>query len=143
MNDNPIIKNKEEFINTAEQFLEKTFGPVLKNNFGDIEIRVFPKGQMPRQYFCNNTKDAAEIAFDLCNSGIDVYFGVNPRTGQRGKKENIHYVSALHAEVDYGTDGHKKESDYETYDDAIAAVIKFKPRPTLINLGSIRISQTN
>ena len=134
MNDNPIIKDKAEFISTAEQFLEKTFGPALKNNFGDIEIRVFPKGQMPRQYFCNNTKDAAEIAFDLCNSGIDVYFGVNPRTGKSGKKENVHYVSTFHAEVDYGSDGHKKESDYETYDDAIAAVIKFKPRPTLINL---------
>ena len=70
----------------------------------------------------------------LCNSGIDVYFGVNPRTGKAGKKENVHHVSAFHAEIDYGTDGHKKKSDYETYDEAIKAISKFNPQPTLINL---------
>ena len=41
------------------------------------------------------------------------------------------YVSAFHAEVDYGTDGHKKGSDYENYDEAIKAITKFKPQPTL------------
>ena len=31
------------------------------------------------------------------------------------------------------TDGHKKGSDYETYDEAIKAITKFNPQPTLIN----------
>ena len=114
MGDNTIIKNKVEFEATAETFLDKIFNPVLENKLGDIEIRTFPNGQWPEQYFCQTTKEAAEIAYNLCNSGIDVYFGVNPRTGRAGKKENVHYVSAFHAEVDYGTDGHKKKSDYET-----------------------------
>ena len=134
MGDNTIIKNKAEFETTAQTFLDKIFNPVLKNNLGDIEIRTFPNGQWPEQYFCQTVKEASEIAFNLCNSGVDVYFGVNPRTGKAGKKENVHYVTAFHAEVDYGTDGHKKESDYETYDEAIKAITKFKPQPTLINL---------
>jgi len=134
MGDNKIIQNKAEFETTAQTFLDKIFSPVLKNNLGDIEIRTFPKGQRPEQHFCQTAKEAAEIAFDLCNSGIDVYFGVNPRVGKRGKKENVHYVTAFHAEVDYGTDGHKKKSDYETYDEAIKAITNFKPQPTLINL---------
>ena len=81
MDYNTIIKNKAEFETTAQNFLDKIFNTVLKNNLGDIEIRTFPNGQWPEQYFCQTVKEAAEIAFDLCNSGIDVYFGVNPRTG--------------------------------------------------------------
>ena len=38
------------------------------------------------------------------------------------------------AEIDYGADGHKKGSDYENYDEAIKAIEKFQPQPTLINL---------
>ena len=133
MSDCTIIKNKAEFELTAQTFLDKIFNPVLKNNLGDIEIRTFPKRQRSEQYFCQTAKEAAEIAFDLCNSGIDVYFGVNPRTGKAGKKENVHYVTAFHAEVDYGTDGHKKKSDYENYDEAIKTITKFYPQPTLIN----------
>ena len=134
MSDCTIIKNKAEFETTAQTFLDKIFNPVLENNIGDIEVRTFPNGQWPEQYFCQTAKEASEIAFNLCNSGVDVYFGVNPRTGKAGKKENVHYVSAFHAEVDYGTDGHKKKSDYENYDEAIKAITKFNPQPTLINL---------
>jgi len=133
MGDNTIIKNKAEFEATAQTFLDKIFNQVLKNNLGDIEIRTFPKGQRSEQYFCQTAKEASEIAFNLCNSGIDLYFGVNPRVGNRGKKENVHYVAAFHAEIDYGTDGHKKGSDYENYDEAIKAITKFHPQPTLIN----------
>jgi putative DNA primase/helicase len=133
MSDHTIIKNKAEFEATAQAFLNKIFNPVLENNLGDMEIRTFPNGQWPEQYFCHTVKEAAEIAFDLCNSGIDVYFGANPRTGKRGKKENVHYVTAFHAEIDYGSDGHEKPTVYENYDEAIKAITKFKPQPTLIN----------
>jgi len=133
MGDNTIIKNKAEFETTVQTFLDKIYNRVLENNLGDIEIRTFPNGQWPEQHFSHTIKEATEIAYNLCNSGIDVYFGVNPRTGKAGRKENVHYVTAFHAEVDYGTDGHKKKSDYETYDEAIKSITKFNPQPTLIN----------
>ena len=95
MGDNKIIKNKAEFEMTAQTFLDKIFNPVLKNNLGDIEIRTFPNGQWPEQHFCHTIKEATDIAFNLCNSGVDVYFGVNPRTGKAGKKENVHYVIGI------------------------------------------------
>ena len=134
MSNDTIIENKAEFETTAQTFLDKIFKPLLENNLGDIEIRTFPNGQWPEQHFCQTTKETAEIAYNLCNSRIDVYFGVNPRKGKAGKKENVHYVTAFHAEVDYGADGHKKGSDYESYDDAIKVITKFQPPPTLINL---------
>ena len=84
MDNQTIIENKAVFETIATTFLDKIFKPVLENSLGDIEIRTFPKGGRPEQYFCQTTKEAAEIAFNLCNSGIDVYFGVNPRTGKAG-----------------------------------------------------------
>ena len=35
--------------------------------------------------------------------------------------------------VDYGQDGHKKAPEYETYEDALAAINTFHIEPTLIN----------
>ena len=87
MDYNTIIKNKAKFETTAQTFLNKILNPVLDNNLGDIEIRTFPNDQWPEQYFCQTAKEASEIAFDLCNSGIDVYFGVNPRTEKQAKKK--------------------------------------------------------
>jgi hypothetical protein len=68
MSDCTIIKNKAEFETTAQSFLDKIFNPVLDNNLGDIEIRTFPKGRRPEQYFCQSIKEASEIAYNLCNS---------------------------------------------------------------------------
>jgi hypothetical protein len=108
MGNRNLITSKEEFVRNAVEFFETLFGENHASKCGDIEIRVFPKGGIPEQHFCGKTQEAAFLAYDLCNSGIDTYFGVNPRVGKGGKKENVHYVTAFHAEVDYGTDGHKK-----------------------------------
>jgi putative DNA primase/helicase len=128
-----LITSKEEFVRNAVEFFETLFGENHASTCGDTEIRVFPKGGIPEQRFCEKTQDAAFLAYDLCNSGIDTYFGVNPRVGKGGKKENVHYVTAFHAEVDYGTDGHKKMEKYETHDQVLEAIRDFNPPPTLVN----------
>ena len=71
----PLITNKTGFINEATDFFHTIFAPALENGFGDIEIRVFPKGRPAQSLFYNSESDAAEKAYDLCNQGIDVYFG--------------------------------------------------------------------
>ena len=116
MANEPIITNKDQFIDSTVEFLNTIFEPVLENKLGEIEIRVFPQNQPPSQYFFSSEGDAAQQAYSICNQDIDVYFGVNPRTGKGGKKENIHYVGAFHAEIDYGNDGHKKESKHKIFE---------------------------
>jgi P4 family phage/plasmid primase-like protien len=134
MNKNPIIKDKESFQTKASQFLETLFGASLKESYGDIEIRIFPKIGNPDQWFLSSVNEAVQTAYEVCNRGIDVYFGVNPRTGGAGKKQNVHYVSAFHAEIDYGTDGHKTKSKHETYEEACDAICSFSLQPTLVNV---------
>jgi hypothetical protein len=120
MNNTPI--DKSNFINQASDFFNEIFEPAFVSQRGSIEIRTFPKGQVPQQYFFESESEAAERAYQLCQQGIDVYFGVNPRTGNGGKKENVHFVSTFHAEIDYGSTGHKKPSPQESYEKALRGI---------------------
>lgn len=124
---------EERLFHVGKPFLESIFSPVLNKGLGEIEIRVFPNNRSPEQNFFENCDDALQRAHELCTAGIDVYFGVNPRTGKAGKKENVHYLTAFHAEIDYGSDGHKKESVHESYAEALKAISEFQPKPTLVN----------
>ena len=42
---------------------------------------------------------------NLCKQGFNVYCGVNPRVDEGGKKENVHYLTSFHADIDYGIKG--------------------------------------
>ena len=123
------ITDKNQFMTTATDFLNELFEPSFNSECGNIEIRTFKPAM---QNFFKSEHEAAEASFNLCNQGVDVYFGVNPRTGNGGKKENVHYLSAFHAEIDYGVIGHKKESPNTTYEEALNIIQSFNPEPTVI-----------
>ena len=127
-----MIKDNQQFQKTASQFFNILFAESLKKNCGEIEIRGFENGPRHQSYH-DNVPDAVDAAYQACQQGLDVYVGVNPRVGQAGNKENVHYLAAFHAEVDYGQAGHKKKPEYQTYDDALAAIKAFQIPPTLIN----------
>lgn len=128
----PLITNKPEFIKNATDFFHTIFELALENGYGDIEIRVFPKEGYPQNLFFNSESDAAEKAYDLCNQAIDVYFGTNPRVDKGGKKDNVKYLCAFHADLDYGTEGHKKKSKYPDYESALYAIQQFPLQPTIL-----------
>jgi len=132
MNQPRFIKNKQQYQVNATKFFNTLFQKALDQNIGDIEIRGFPKDGWQTQRYCNLSEDAVKISYDFCESGMDVYVGVNPRIGKRGKKENIHWLTAFHAEVDYGKDGHKKKPEYDTHDEALKAIEGFEMKPTYI-----------
>jgi putative DNA primase/helicase len=130
---NSRIKDKKEFLMKTTHFFRSIFDTALNNDMGEINLRIFPKNHYPENFYFDNAIDASAKAFDLCNAGIDVYVGVNPRVGKGGKKEHVHNVSAFHAEVDYGKDGHKKPPEHESYDQALESIQNFKFQPTIIN----------
>ena len=128
----PLITNKTNFINNAADFFHTILGPALKDGFGDIEIRIFPRGGYAQSLFYNSEADAAEKAYDLCNERIDVYFGTNPRMDKGGKKYNVKYLCAFHADLDYGAEGHKKNPKYADYESALNAILQFPLQPTVL-----------
>lgn len=127
-----MITDKQAFMNTATEFLNSIFNIALANRLGEIELRIFRKGGPTMQHFFTTIEETAERAHEVCNSGLDVYFGVNLRKGGGGKKDNVHYVNAFHAEVDYGSDGHKKECQHKTIEEALNAIEDFSPAPSII-----------
>ena len=132
MNKQRLIKDKQQYQIVATKFFETLFQEALDQGCGDIEIQAFPKfGNSEERYF-NLPEDAAKISYDFCESGMEVYVGVNPRIGKRGKKENIHWLTAFHAEVDYGKDGHKKPPEFDTYDEALKVIENYEMKPTYI-----------
>ena len=91
MSNTPLITNKEEFLVQATDFFNTIFEPALEREYGEIEIRIFPEGR-PAQFFFTSESEAAEKALELCNFRENVYFGVNPRIGKAGKKDNVKYL---------------------------------------------------
>ena len=132
MNSQNMITDKQQYQQTASSFFNILFAESLRNNCGEIEIRGFENGPKYQSYH-GNIPDAVAAAYQACQKGLDVYVGVNPRIGQAGNKENVHWLTSFHAEVDYGQAGHKKkEPEYQTYNDALTAIKAFEFPPTLV-----------
>jgi putative DNA primase/helicase len=132
MTPTPLITDKESFMTNATDFFNTLFEPALESQYGEIEIRIFPKDRFAGSFFLSSETAGAEKAFELCNAGENVYSGVNPRTGKAGKKENVKYLSAFHAEVDYGKLGHNKLTKHQTYEECLKAIRDFQIEPTLV-----------
>jgi len=128
-----MIKDKQQFQKTASQFFNILFAEALKQKCGDISIEVPNERKSMDQTYHNNVPSAVNAAYQLCQQGLNVYVGVNPRVGSRSQKSNIHWLTAFHAEVDYGQAGHNTKPEYDTYDDALAGIKAFQIPPTLIN----------
>ena len=113
MNPQNMITDKQQYQNQANRFFNTLFAQSLQNGCGEIQIDGFANGPRYQSYH-GNIADAVNAAYQACQQGLDVYFGINPRVGQAGGKDNVHYLASFHAEVDYGQDGHKKKPEYET-----------------------------
>ena len=130
MNEQLLIKDIQRYQIVATKFFETLFREALNKKCGDIEIWGFKeKGPQAQRYF-NSIAEAVNIAHDLCEAQMDVYVGVNPRIGNAANKENVHWLTAFHAEIDYGKDGHKKIPEYDIYDEALEAIESFEMKPT-------------
>lgn len=114
----------------SDKFLRTLFANLDFSKQGQIEMRPMSNGK-PEPAFFSEIKGAAEYASKKAPY-MNVYCGVNPRVGGAGKKVNIHYLTAFHVDVDYGKDGHKKDTEFGCYEDALQAIKGVDPAPTMI-----------
>ena len=89
MNPQNMIKDKQQYQKTATHFFNILFAESLENGCGEIQIDGFDNGPRYQSYH-GNIPDAVNAAYQACQQGLDVYFGVNPRVGQAGGKDNVH-----------------------------------------------------
>ena len=73
-----------------------------------------------------------EEKLDIFLDEDDVYIGVLPRNDKNsGKEANISCLTCLYADIDYGTEGHKRRSIFNTKEEAVA-FIESRPFPPSI-----------
>jgi len=127
-----FIKEQAQFRETAKSFFEILFGKALQQNLGQIEIQIIPKNGYVETFYFGDIDEAVNKSHELCEAGVDVYFGVNPRIGGKGGKENVQWLTTFHADVDYGVEGHKKKSGHKDREDTQQAINDFQYRPTVL-----------
>jgi P4 family phage/plasmid primase-like protien len=136
MNNQLLITDKERFLVQATDFFNLLFEPALEQMLGEIELRLFAQDGKVTQRFFNSEAMAAEEAYEYYRQGMKVCFGVNLRVEKEGKKggkkDNVRWVSAFHAEIDYGTLGHDAVSKHATRESALDAIHAFNLAPTIV-----------
>jgi hypothetical protein len=124
--------DRNKFTAQATPFFNALFKTSLEKGYGEIEIRIFPDRERSESFFISSIDEAVRQAYELCLNNMDVYCGVNPRVGRRGRKQNIQYLSAFHAELDYGESGHRKASHFKTMDEVLKATNGFELQPSAV-----------
>lgn len=124
--------NKSEEHMDGRSFLEVLFAKALEKGCGEIEIRGIIPGSKPLCSFHSSIEKALQKALELSEQGYNAYMGVNPRMGGGGKKVNVHYLTAFFVDLDVGTAGHKKDSNFPSKEDAWKAIKQFPLQPSLI-----------
>ncbi|MGB6065029.1 MAG: hypothetical protein WBG50_09485 [Desulfomonilaceae bacterium] len=116
---------------TRKDFLEAIFAQYYKEYRGFILVKSFKRGD-PKQstrYFPN----IEILAKEHYGEERDVYFGICPRERMKAEKEHIHFLVALWADLDIGSEGHEeKKLYYEGPQQAAKAIRSFPRAPSII-----------
>ncbi len=116
---------------TRKDFLEAIFAQYYKEYRGFILVKSFKRGD-PKQstrYFPN----IEILAKEHYGEERDVYFGICPRERMKAEKEHIHFLVALWADLDIGSEGHEeKQVYYEGPQHAAKAIRSFPRAPSII-----------
>jgi hypothetical protein len=108
----------------AYDFLRTMFPGLAEHE--QINIRAFHARSGRKGYndFASTPEQAAEMVRQIPND-MEVYFGVNPRTGRDGSKEGVTRVHLYHADVDWKWYGGDRQA-------ALDALLSFELEPSLI-----------
>jgi len=122
----------------ARHFLEALYGPYYSQatRLSYLEIRsrkeTDPIGRMPFNRFYPGI-DPLLKGMGKWERGRNYWIGVALRKSNKsGKKVDCLALTALYADVDYGQDGHRKKSKWQTRGEALAAIHAFPLRPSIL-----------
>jgi hypothetical protein len=116
---------------TRKDFLEAIFAQYYKELRGFILVKSFKRGdpKMSTRYFPN----IEILAKEHYGEERDVYFGICPRERMKAEKEHVHYIVALWADLDIGSEGHEdKQVYFEGPQQAAKAIRSFPRAPSII-----------
>lgn len=116
---------------TRKDFLEALFAEYYREHRGFILVKSVKRGdpKMSTRYFPN----IDILAKEHYGEERDVYFGICPRERMKAEKEHVHYLVALWADLDIGSEGHEDKKIYFPGPQEAARAIRSFPRaPSII-----------
>lgn len=116
---------------TRKDFLEAIFSQYYKEHRGFILVKSSKRGdaKMSTRYFPN----IDILAKEHYGEERDVHFGICPRERMKAEKEHVHYIVALWADLDIGSEGHEdKKTFFEGPQQAARAIRSFPRAPSII-----------
>ena len=116
---------------SRKDFLEALFADYYKEHRGFTLVKSFKRGdaKMSTRYFPN----IDILAKEQYGDDRDVYFGICPRERMKAEKEHIHYIVALWADLDIGSEGHDdKQIYFDGPREAAKAIRSFPRAPSII-----------
>lgn len=119
----------------AEVHLDLWWGAVpdhLLLNVRPIRKRADGRASLPQRFFrADEVNQILEFAEEAEEAGDDVFLGCLPRAVPDGGKKAVAHHSILWADLDVGTDGHKKPGQFATRSEALAALDRCPVAPSL------------
>ena len=117
--------------NEIKTFLGNVCNPDFNNE--TIEIRYKSKNREMESFFSNDLEEINKQV-DRLKPHHNIYFGVAPRkkNTSSGIKENCSSISSLWIDIDYGQDGHKKSSIFDSKDAVLEHIKKLPFAPSII-----------
>jgi len=112
------------------------FKALYPNNYENLllEIRAI-KNKVKNCVFIkqNEIEEKIDSKIKEFNGKYNVYFGVALRKDNTsGKKENCALLTALFVDIDYGNEGHKKESIFPDYNTALDYINSYPIQPSIL-----------
>lgn len=121
-----------KFSVSKTQFLSELY----KGANGELSINlrlIDTKGISKNEFIKVNELNRLDEVINPYLNTYNCYFGVALRKDQTsGKKENCAQLTCLFVDVDYGTKGHKKNSVFQEYEQALNFIENFPIKPTFI-----------
>jgi hypothetical protein len=117
--------------NQTRKFLTVLYGEFFSKHEAYIEIRHKTEGKGMATNFYPNPEALLE---DMArwNPARNYWIGMAPRSNNKGgKKGDCLALVANWGDIDVGTAGHKNASQYQTKDEALAAIEVFSLPPTI------------
>lgn len=127
---NPLLEEvKEEVLNTIG-ILKLLYGDSGPNGY--INLRLIDRQGNSKNIFMQNYENTVKSAFK--NDGkTHIYYGIATRKdASSGYKGNLEEVNALWADIDYGKQGHKNETGYDTKEDVLSVLDGLKHKPSAV-----------
>lgn len=107
---------KKNFVSSQAQFLNEIFSGA--DNEALVEVRLIGDRVLKKFFPINDLSEVTQYCERL-NDQYNCFYGIATRDKKSGKKEDCYSIGSVYIDIDYGKEGHKKNSYFRSAKDVL------------------------